>query len=168
MKGREQWRLYRQPNAKGTHMTDLKRLIVIEDIRALQSSYVRYADLKDWQALVGLFLPDAAFTPYDAEGNPQVVMTGRDEIAKRVSASVGKGTALHHLLSYEIEVESPTRAHGIWAMEDWIDRSNDDAPAAPFKTMHGCGHYHTDYEKVDERWFIAGQKLHRVKLEFTY
>ena len=26
----------------------------------------------------------------------------------------------------------------------------------------------TDYEKVDGRWFIAGQKLHRVKLEFTY
>ena len=99
-------------------MTDLKRLMAIEEIRALQSRYLRYADLKDWQARVGLFLPDAAFTPYDAEGSPQVVMTGRDQIAKRVSASVGKGTALHHLLSYEIEVESPTRAHGIWAMED--------------------------------------------------
>jgi hypothetical protein len=152
-------------------MTDLERLIAIEDIRALQSSYVRYADLKDWQALVGLFLPDAAFIPYDVEGKPQVVMTGRDEIAKRVSSSVGKGTALHHLLSYEIGIESPTRAHGIWAMEDWIDRSNDPGTAeapARFKTMHGCGHYHTDYEKVDGRWFIAGQKLHRVKLEFTY
>jgi len=98
-------------------------------------------------------------------------MTGRDAIAKWVSTSVGKGTALHHLLSYEIEIESPTRAHGIWAMEDWIDRSNDpgttEAPA-PFKTLHGCGHYHTEYEKVEGRWFIAGQKLHRAKLEFTY
>jgi hypothetical protein len=149
-------------------MTDLERLVAIEDIRTLQSRYVRYADLKDWQALVGLFLPDAVFTPYDVEGKPQVVMTGRDGIAKRVSSSVGSGTALHHLLSYEIEIKSPTRAHGIWAMEDWIDRSSEKVPAAQFKTMHGCGHYRTDYEKVDGRWLIAGQELHRVKLEFTY
>lgn len=152
-------------------MTYLERLIAIEDIRALQSRYVRSADLKDWQALVGLFLPNAVFTAYDVQGKPQVAMTGRDEIAKRVSTSVGKGTALHHLLSYEIEFHSRTRAHGIWAMEDWIDRSNDDGTtgALPaFKTMHGCGHYHTDYEKVDGDWFISGQKLHRVKLEFTY
>jgi hypothetical protein len=149
-------------------MTDLERLLAIEDIRNLQSRYVRYADLKDWQALVGLFLPDASFTPYDVEGKPQVVMIGRDEIAERVSNSVGKGTALHHLFSSEIEIESPTRAHGVWAMEDWIDRSNDNGPRAPFKTMHGCGHYDTDYAKVDGRWLIAGQKLHRVKREFTH
>jgi len=48
-----------KPNTEGTHMTDLERLIAIEDIRALQSRYVRYADLKDWQALAGLFLPMA-------------------------------------------------------------------------------------------------------------
>ena len=149
-------------------MTDLERLVAIEDIRTLQSRYVRYADCKDWQALVELFLPDATFTPYDIESKPQVVMAGRDGIAKRVSNSVGSGTALHHLLSYEIEIESATRAHGIWGMEDWIDRSSDKLPTAPFKTMHGCGHYHIDYEKVDGRWFIARQELHRVKLEFTY
>jgi hypothetical protein len=149
-------------------MTDLERLVAIEDIRALQSRYVRYADLKDWQALVGLFLPDAVFIPYDVEGKPLVVMTGRDGIAKRVSDSVGSGTALHHLLAYEIKIEAPTRAHAIWAMEDWIDRSNDKVPTAQFKTMHGCGRYHTAYQKVEGRWFIAGQELHRVKLEFTY
>jgi hypothetical protein len=122
---------------KGAQMTDLERLVAVEDIRTLQSRYVRYADLKDWLALVGLFLPDAVFTPYDVEGKPQVMMTGRDEIAKRVSNSVGSGAALHHLLSYEIEIESPTRAHGIWAMEDWIDRSGDKVPTAMIEGIRG-------------------------------
>jgi hypothetical protein len=152
-------------------MTDLERLIAIEDIRNLQSRYVRYADLKDWRALVGLFLPGASFTPYDVEGKPQIVMTGREQIAERVSTSVGAGTALHHLFSYEIDIDSPTRARGVWAMEDWLDRTNNDSStgaAGSFKTMHGCGHYHVAYEKIDGAWFIADLKLHRVKLDFTY
>jgi SnoaL-like domain len=152
-------------------VTDLERLIAIEDIRTLQSRYVRYADSKDWDALVGCFLPDASFTPHDLQGRPQVIMTGRDAIKERVSTSVGNGTALHHLLSYEIEVESSTSARGVWAMEDWIDRSNDDCSTgaiSPFKTMHGCGHYHATYEKVGGVWFIADLKLLRVKLEFTH
>lgn len=151
-------------------MTDLERLIAIEDIRALQSRYVRYADEKNLDAIAGCFLPNASFTPFDVEGKPQVVMAGREAIKTTIATTIGKGQAIHHLLSYEIEIKSPTHAHGVWAMEDWIDRSNDDAPTgavAPFKTMHGCGRYHADYEKVDGVWFIAELKLYRVKLEFT-
>ena len=156
---------------KGEHVTDLERLIAIENIRTLQSRYVRYADSKDWDALAGCFLPDASFIPHDLQGKPQVIMAGRDAIKERVSTSVGNGTALHHLLSYEIEVDSSTRARGVWAMEDWIDRSNDDSSTGaspPFKTMHGCGHYHATYEKVGGVWFIADLKLLRVKLEFAH
>lgn len=151
-------------------MTDLERLVAIEEIRTLQSRYVRYADTKNWQALAGLFLPGASFIPHDINGKPQVTMTGREEIASTINASVGGGTALHHLFSYEIDIETPTRARGVWAMEDWLDRTNDDnstGAVAPFKTMHGCGHYHVAYEKVDGAWFIADQKLFRVKLAFT-
>lgn len=156
-------------------MNDLERLVAIEDIRRLQSRYVRYADLKDWKALAGLFLPKGRFTPYDTRGEALVTMTGREEIEGTINASVGAGSALHHLFSYEIDVDSPTRARGVWAMEDWLDRSNvEDVPnsaAGPipsFKTMHGCGHYHAVYEKVDGTWFIAQLELFRIKLEFTY
>jgi hypothetical protein len=151
-------------------MTDLERLIAIEDIRTLQSRYVRYADMKDWDALVGCFLPGASFTAYDLQEKPQVVMSGRGEIKDQISTFVADGTARHHLLSYEIEVESSTRARGIWAMEDWIDRSNDNSTGtiSPFKTMHGCGHYHAAYEKAGGIWFIADLKLYRVKLEFVH
>jgi SnoaL-like domain len=181
-------------------MNDLERLVAIEDVRYLQARYVRYADAKDWRALANLFLPDAQFIPHDMDGKPQVTLTGRDEIERRVSAAVGSGTALHHLFSHEIDIDSPTRARGLWAMEDRIDRSRDVqaatsstkvrglwaaedwserrhvAPEAggrptahrPFRTMHGYGHYHAAYEKVDGAWFIAGLKLFRARLDFTY
>jgi hypothetical protein len=156
-------------------MNDLERLVAIEDLRRLQSRYVRHADLKEWRVLAGLFLPEGTFTPYGVDGKQQVNMCGREEIERRVSASVGAGTALHHLFSYEIDIDSPTRARGVWAMEDWIDRSMlEPQPRAPagamqhFKTMHGCGHYHAVYEKLGGDWLITDLKLFRVKLDFTY
>ncbi|WP_445147227.1 nuclear transport factor 2 family protein [Dyella sp. Tek66A03] len=174
--------------------------MAIEDLRYLQARYVRYADAGDWRALAGLFLPEAPFIPHGVDGEPQVVMTGRGEIERRVSATVGSGTALHHLFSYEIDIDSPTKARGLWAMEDWIDRSkavpaatastkvrglwaaeDPDGPGRaaasadvveitdrPFRTMHGYGHYHAAYQKVDGSWFIAELKLFRIKLDFTY
>ncbi|HMN47132.1 MAG TPA: nuclear transport factor 2 family protein [Povalibacter sp.] len=149
-------------------MTDLEKLVAIEAIRNLQSRYVRLADSKDWLGLAHLFLPQGSFVPYGVDGKPQVAMLGREQICRMLSDAVGAGTAIHHLFSYEIEIRSPTRAHGIWAMEDWVDRSRDHGTAAaPFKTLHGLGHYHVDYEKVDDAWFIANQKLYRTRLELT-
>lgn len=181
-------------------MNDLERLVAIESLRQLQARYVRYADSGEWQALAGLFLPEAQFIPHGLNGEPQVVMTGRSEIERRVSAAVGSGMSLHHLFSYEIDIDSPTRARGLWAMEDRIDRRSavpaarttakvrglwaaedrdePDRPAAvadglknaapPFRTMHGLGHYHVAYEKVDEAWFIAELKIFRKQLDLTY
>lgn len=158
-----------RPKAKD--LTDLERLIAIEDIRNLQSRYVRYVDTKDWQAVAGLFTRGASFIPYGMDGKPQVTMSGRDEIAKTVSGAVGAGMTLHHLFSYQIDIDSPTKARGVWGMEDWLDRTDDNSTTgtvASFKTMHGNGHYHATYEKVDGAWFIADLKLFRVKLDFTY
>lgn len=151
-------------------MTDLENLVAIEAIRNLQSRYVRVADSKDWIALGNLFLPEGCFIPYGLDGKPQVTMLGREQISSMLADAVGAGIAIHHLFSYEIEIRSPTRAHGIWAMEDWIDRTRDYSATATvpqFRTLHGLGHYHVDYQKVDGTWFIANQKLYRTRLELT-
>jgi hypothetical protein len=55
-------------------MTDLERLIAIEDLRYLKARYARYADSKDWDALAGLFTPEATFTPHGVDGEVQVKM----------------------------------------------------------------------------------------------
>jgi hypothetical protein len=56
-------------------------------------------------------------------------------------------------------------------MEDWVDRSDDDSVAevaGAFRTLHGMGHYHVDYKKVNGEWFISYQTLCRTRLEITY
>lgn len=106
-------------------MNDLERLVAIEDLRALQAHYVRHSVAGDWQALTGLFLPDARFIRYGPDDKPQVTMTSRDEIVRHMAAMVSSGTTLHHLHSWEIGIDSLTEARGLWATEDRIDRSND-------------------------------------------
>jgi hypothetical protein len=156
-------------------MTDIKTLKAVEEIRQLEARYARYADEKRWADLAGLFTVDGTFTPQDADGKPLAVMSGRQEIADSLTAvTAGDVTPIHMLLTSEIEILSPTTAHGIWGMADLIFR-NDDPPAhsevtgnvPPFKTMRGWGHYHVDYVKVDGAWYFSKRVQTRTRLEFS-
>ena len=149
---------------RDAEMSALQKLVATEAIRDLQARYARHADAKEWEALADLFLPDGAFVPLGLDGEPQASLHGRDAIRDYVASGVGGGTATHHLFSYEIDVQSPTRAHGVWAMEDWIDRSHDEGP---FKTLHGRGHYHADYRKIGAVWRIAHLMIRRTLLDIS-
>ena len=148
-------------------MTELEGLLVKEQIRTLQARYVRLADSKDWHALSGLFDESATFTAYDVAGKVVAVMTGRREISSGIDAGVGSATVLHRLFSYEIEVQSDSKAHGIWSMEDWIDHQSGTEPPA-FRTMRGYGHYHVDYRRMDGVWRIACLDLRRTRVDYTF
>ena len=53
-------------------------------------------------------------------------------------------------------------------MEDLIFHDHAAHPAeAPFSLMHGFGHYHDTYLKVDGVWRIAGSTLTRLRVEFV-
>lgn len=149
-----------------TPLGDLERLAATEAVRDLQARYVRLADAREWRALAGLFLPGGVFVALGMDGAPLATMIGRAAIEATISAGVGTGRSLHRLFSHEIEVLSPNAARGIFAMEDWVDRSEDPTPG-PFRTLRGRGHYHTDYERVGGAWFIARQTLRRTMLELT-
>jgi hypothetical protein len=151
-------------------MNDVDRLVAIEAIRSLQSRFVRYIDCKDWLGLSRLFVAEGSFILYGVDGKPQATLTGGEQIRTELTRIVGCGTTIHHLFSYEIDIKSPTAAHGIWAMEDLIDRTRDWQSARAildFKTLHGLGHYHVDYRKDDGTWLIASQKLYRTRLYVT-
>ncbi|MEU1597145.1 nuclear transport factor 2 family protein [Streptomyces sp. NPDC005708] len=151
-------------------MDAVERLSTIEDLRRLMARYVRYADHQRWQDLAGLFTPDGTFTPLKPDGSVWLRMEGREEIAATVGAAGGPGHVLvHHLFSDEIDVESPTSAQGVWAMEDIITRPEDAevSEVFPFKGMHGFGHYHARFVQVDGSWYIAELKLTRLRLDLT-
>jgi hypothetical protein len=140
---------------------NLDQLIAGEEIRDLMARYVRFADTKQWDRLAGLFLANASFTPRKVDGSIWHQMSGRDEIARTIETSVGSAQPIHHLFSYELEFTSDKSVRGVWSMEDWIIRSDDGSG------MHGLGHYHATYEKVDGTWFIASLDQTRTKLDFT-
>jgi hypothetical protein len=156
-------------------MNDIEVLMAVEEIRRLEARYARYADEKRWADLAGLFTVDGTFTPQDADGKPLAIMSGREEIRDSLAAAMaGDVTPIHMLLTSEIEILSPTAAHGIWAMADLVFR-NDDPPAhaqgtsnvPPFRTLRGWGHYHVDYVKNDGAWYFSKRVQTRTRLEFS-
>jgi len=157
-------------------MRDLETLDAIEDIRALEARYARYADHKRWKDLAGLFTEDGWFRPLDAEGNEIAHMAGREDIATQLGArNSGDVQPIHQLLTHEIEIESATTAKAIWAMADLIFRGDSAIPEQqpgdalpPFRALRGWGHYHVTYRKVDGQWLIATRTQTRTRLEFTY
>jgi hypothetical protein len=151
-------------------MDAVERLSTTEDLRRLMARYVRYADHQRWQDLANLFAPDGTFTPRKPDGSVWMRMEGREGIAATVGAGGGPGvTLVHHLFSDEIDVDSATAAHGVWAMEDIITRPEDAdvSEDIPFRGMHGFGHYHARFVRTNGSWYIAELTQTRIRLDFT-
>jgi hypothetical protein len=89
--------------------------------------------------------------------------SGAANIVALVRKAVEPATTVHHGHMAEIDLISPTTAHGIFAMEDLIWWP----VGAHHKTLHGWGHYHETYEKVDGRWLIKTLRLTRLRIEQT-
>ena len=152
-------------------MDDIDRLTIIENLRRLMARYVYSADHQRWPELAALFTPDGTFTPHNVDGSVLRRMTGREEIAASIAASVGPGAVvIHHLFSDEIDVDSAASAHGVFAMEDLISRpaSTDESGQAQFTSMHGYGHYRPRFTKADGRWYISELVQTRLRVDFTY
>ncbi len=154
---------------------NLEKLIITDEIRSVMAKYVRLADSKSWKSLASLFTPTGSFTPMDVSGAALIVMEGREKIAEIIGESVGDAIAIHHLFSYEMDVISDDRVHGVFAMEDQLIRSDEELSVVqrqgnipPFRTLHGYGHYHGDFIKINGEWYISKLTQSRVKLDFTF
>jgi uncharacterized protein (TIGR02246 family) len=130
----------------------------IEAIHQLKARYFRSMDTKDWAAMRHVFTDDVIIdTTQDAGGEP---IQGGDEFMTFLEGVIGDVITVHHGHMPEITVTSPTTATGVWAMEDmlrWPDGNE----------MHGYGHYHETYEKVDGEWRIKTLTLTRLRVDFT-
>lgn len=154
----------------------LEELNAIEEIRNLEARYARYADEKRWADLASLFTEDGWFQPLDVEGHEIAFMNGRTAIAEELgSRNSGEVQPIHQLLTHEINLDSPTTAHAVWAMADLVIRGESAIPAPtpgaalpPFRTMQGWGHYRVTYRKIEGRWLIATRIQTRTRLQFTY
>jgi hypothetical protein len=124
----------------------------IEAIKQLRARYTRAVDTKDWDAYRQALTDD--FT-MNSGGH---VTSGADTFVGFLKQSLSDAITVHHAHMPEIELTSLTTATGIWAMEDlvrWPDG----------RELHGYGHYHETYEKVDGVWRMKSSALTRLRVD---
>ena len=147
----------------GPGLDALDRLQAVEEIRALKARYFRCIDTKDWAGFRALFAADATMDMSDAQAGPDAGVTqGPDAISDYVAGVMARMDSVHHGHMPEIEVLSDAAATGIWAMDDELRWTSRNGTA---RRMHGWGHYHETYSKVDGRWLISTTRLTRLRVE---
>lgn len=150
-------------------MNDTERLLAIEEIKKLKGRYFRYLDCKDWKGLRTIFSDDAVFDArasfsVDGKGGPgraaesnDWVYEGGDRIAEFIKEAAGETRTVHHGHCHEIEIVSADEATGIIAMEDQVWDEHGEV-----LRLHGCGHYHETYRRLEGEWRIQKSRITRL------
>lgn len=151
-----------------------EELLAISEIQSVFAKRLRVMDTKQWDLYPTCHTDDVVSESYadvpdanrpQADGRANKVV-GAVALTKAISGLLDgdtKVTTVHHGHLPEIELTSPTTARGIWAMEDELWWQN----GAVTEHMHGYGHYHEEYRKVDGRWLISYRKLTRLRVTRT-
>jgi len=131
----------------------------LEEIRRLKARYFRHLDRKEWEQMREVFATEAHM---DADG---YTSDGRNEIIAFLDKVLTGTRTVHHGHMPEIDVDGDT-AHGIWAMEDYVEFGQSDGTwHDPPKGLRGYGHYEEDYVREDGAWRIARLKLVRLRVD---
>lgn len=142
----------------------------IEDIRLLKARYFRFMDEKRWDELGTLFTDDIVFdvrggmapsTLKDSFDDPPI--EGREPAVGFLRGALDPAISIHQGFMPEIEITGADTARGIWAMADIIRAPE----GAPYKAIHGFGHYHETYHKSGGRWQIATLRLTRLAVDIV-
>lgn len=146
-------------------MTAAEKLIAIAEIHALKARYFRTMDTKDWTGLEAVFAPDlvADFRDSSLRRNEDLLTEGAAKYMTKLIPVLQDIVTVHQGHMPEIDITSETTARGIWAMEDklWAPEGS----TMPFKVLHGFGHYHETYVRLEGQWRIQTIRLTRLHIE---
>jgi hypothetical protein len=129
-------------------MSQIERLLALNEIEELMAQRVRAADTKDWALYEALHVPD-----YRAEHDDQQPWTSAPEMIANVRRIMGHMTTVHHAHTPQIAFESPVKATGVWAMKGFSSwrQAGEDHWALAF------GHYFETYEKRGGKWLFTSR-----------
>ena len=143
-------------------MNDIERLVAIEEIKRVKARYFWGLDHKDWEYWAReVWAPDARLEVPEAG----MVLEPRDTMIAWVAQSVGDQVSVHHGHMPDIEFTSDTTAKVVWAMEDRLYRSAQYPLEDGSTYLHGFGHYHETYVKLDIGWRLLSSRLTRLRIE---
>jgi len=154
-------------NETSQETQSIEELLAREEIKQLKASYFRCLDTKNWTCIEALFTQDAeaiysAGEDPDRLGSPANPIMGPQAIAAFIRQGVEHLVTVHHGHMPEISFTSPTTAQGIWAMEDILQD-----PVTGINVVHGFGHYHETYQRIDGKWYIKTLQLTRLRADRT-
>jgi hypothetical protein len=143
-------------------MTDLEKLLAIEEIKRLKAKYFYGLDHKDWDlwrrevwaADSRLIVPEAS-----------VEAVGVDAVIAYTSEATADQVSVHHGHMPIIDIVSADEATGVWAMEDRLYRTREHPLEDGSSFLHGFGHYHERYVRTAAGWRIASTRLTRLRIE---
>nr|WP_218680436.1 nuclear transport factor 2 family protein [Rhodococcus qingshengii] len=145
----------------GKTFSSAEQCLAIEEIKRTFAARLRSMDNKEWHIYPTLHTDDVESLTF---GDFCVIgPAALTEAIKGVLDGPQPVTSVHHGHTPEIELTSATTARGIWAMEDKLWWTNGDHE----EHLHGYGHYHEEYRKVNGRWLISRRSLSRLRVDTT-
>ena len=146
-------------------MEDVERLIAIEEIKQVKAKYFWGLDHRDWDLWRReVWAPDGRLEVPEFRAEP---FTPLEDVIAYVAESTGDQISVHHGHMPIIEFTSDMTAKVIWAMEDRLYRSKEYPLFDGSMTLHGFGHYHETYVRLDAGWRIRSSRLTRLRVEMT-
>jgi hypothetical protein len=137
-----------------TQMSDIEQLLAKEEIKLLKARRDRAVDTKDWDTYLALHAPD-----HVSHNDGFERWNNAAEMIANVRKLLGpEKISVHHSHTPEITFESPTKASGIWAMEDNIFWKQGDEE----HWLNGFGFYHETYELRHGKWLFTSRRLKRT------
>ena len=141
----------------------------LEAIRAVFARRLYVMDTKQWDGYGPCHTEDVVSESW-AAGGGEAQVQGRQALTEKIRDTLDGAspvTSVHHghtpLIEYSghhPETGEPT-ATGIWAMEDRLWWQVD----GPERWLHGWGHYHERYRRVDGQWLISYRRLERIRVD---
>lgn len=141
----------------------------LEAIRAVFARRLFVMDTKQWEDYGPCHTEDVVSESWAASGGAAQVR-GREALTAAIRDTLegpSPVTSVHHghtpMIDYsgpDPETGEPT-ATGIWSMEDRLWWKVDGRE----RWLHGWGHYHERYRRVDGRWLISYRRLERIRVD---
>lgn len=141
----------------------------LEAIRAVFARRLYVMDTKQWDGYGPCHTEDVVSESW-AAGGGEAQVRGRQALTEKIRDTLDGAspvTSVHHghtpLIEYagpHPETGEPT-ATGIWAMEDRLWWQIDGRE----RWLHGWGHYHERYRRVDGQWLISYRRLERIRVD---
>lgn len=152
-------------------LSGVDRLLALDEIKRVFAARLYALDMKQWDVYPTLHTEDVVSEtwggiPGDRQPTSDGVanrVVGNERLGKTIRAFMDGGkriTSVHHGHTPLIEFTSDTTAKGTWAMEDKLWWTHPDGAE---EHLHGYGHYHEEYRRVDGRWLISYRRLTRLR-----